>query len=131
MLLALMLLVAAADPPGRLMVAPKMGLFEPVSRSSGALFLGAEVGYVTPALDDRLAAVLEVDWVRPRAAGTLADPRVPAGSTYSLGNSELGLLLSVVYRLQDVVPRFTPYAGIGPGLYFQRAAITAFGNQYL
>ena len=115
MLLALLLAFADTATP-RLMAAPKLGLFEPTSRLSGALLLGAEFGYLTPALDDRLAVVLEVDWVRPRASGTITDPRAPAGQTYSLGNGEVGILLSAVYRAENFVPRFTPYAGGGPGI---------------
>jgi len=131
MLLALLLLAFADSPAPRLMAAPKLGLFEPTSRLSGALMLGAEFGYLTPALDDRLAVVLEVDWVRPRTDGTITDPRAPAGQTYSLANGEVGILLSAVYRAENFIPRLTPYAGGGPGLYFHRAAVSAFGNQYL
>ena len=126
-----------AAPPekpekGRFMIAPKLGLFEPTSKLSGAFFAGLEVGYVTPALDDHLAVVLELDWVRPKASGAIADPRLgSADASYALGNSEFGVLLSAVYRLEDVVAGLTPYGGLGPGLYFQRTAVNAFGNQYI
>lgn len=123
--------VPAPAAKQRFLVAPKLGLFEPTSRMSGALFLGLEAGYLTPALDDKLAVVLELDWVRPRGAGTVTDPRVINGGTYTLGNAEVGLLLSAVYRLEGVVPRFTPYGGLGPGLYFQRTATSSFGSQYI
>jgi hypothetical protein len=117
---------------GRFLVAPKLGLFEPTSRLSGAFFLGIEAGYVTPALDDRLAVVLELDWVRPRASGAVADPRVVAGDgAYNLGNAEVGVLLSAVYRVEDALPGLTPYGGLGPGLYFHRAATQAFQNTYV
>ncbi len=117
---------------GRFMIAPKLGLFEPTSRLSGAFFVGVEVGYVTPALDDRLAVVLEVDWVRPRASGTTTDARLVGGDTaYSLGNAEVGALLSAVYRFEDVVAGLSPYGGLGPGFYYHRAATNAFGNQYI
>jgi hypothetical protein len=120
---------APADKP-RFMVAPKLGLFEPTSRMSGAFFAGLEAGYLTPALDHKLAAVVELDWVRPRAAGAIADPRVITPQTYTLGNAEVGILLSAVYRLEDVVPRFVPYGGLGPGLYFHRTVTNSFGNLY-
>lgn len=124
--------VPAAPAKSRFVVAPKLGLFEPTSRLSGALFLGLEAGYVTPALDNRLAIVLEVDWVRPRASGNVTDPRVVAGDgAYNLGNAEVGVLLSAVYRLEDVVLGLTPYGGLGPGLYFHRTATQAFQNKYL
>jgi opacity protein-like surface antigen len=115
----------------RILLAPKFGLFEPTSKLSGALFLGAEFGYLTPALDNRLAVVLEVDWVRPRASGTISDPRLLSGGDYSLGNAEVGILLSAVYRLEDIVGGLTPYGGFGPGLYLHRTASNAFGSQYV
>ena len=122
----------AKPEKGRFLVAPKLGLFEPTSRLSGAFFLGIEAGYVTPALDDRLAVVLEVDWVRPRASGSVADPRVVAGDgAYNLGNAEVGVLLSAVYRLEDAVPGLTPYGGLGPGVFFHRTATQAFQNTYV
>lgn len=130
MLLAL--LVAMASPQARFEAAPKAGLFEPTSRLSGAVFLGAEFGYLTPALGDRLAVVMEVDWVRPHAGGTIEDPRVlGSGQTYSLRESQIGVLLSAVLRLPDLVPRLTPYFGLGPGVYFQRASTSAFGSDYV
>ena len=123
--------VEPAAPKQRFMLAPKLGLFEPTTRMSGALFLGFEAGYLTPALDDRLAVVMEVDWVRPRAAGAITDPRVAGGGTYTLGNAEVGVLLSAIYRLEGAIPMFTPYGGLGPGLYIHRAATNAFGSQYI
>ena len=119
-------------PKSRFMVAPKLGLFEPTSRMSGAFFVGVEAGYLTPALDDKLAIVVEVDWVRPRAAGSITDPRVvSAGETYPLGNSEVCVLLSAVYRAEGLVPLFTPYGGLGPGLFYHRTATNAFGSTYI
>jgi hypothetical protein len=115
----------------RFLLAPKVGLFEPTSKLSGALFLGAEAGYVTPWLDDRFAVVLELDWVRPRASGSVSDSRLLSGGDYSLGNAEVGILLSAVYRFEDAVPGLTPYGGAGPGLYLHRTATTAFGSQYV
>jgi opacity protein-like surface antigen len=117
---------------GRFLIAPKVGLFEATSRLAGAVFLGLEAGYITPALDNRLAVTLELDWVRPRTSGTSTDPRLGGqAGTYSLFNAEVGLLLSAVYRMEDLIPRLTPYGGLGPGLYFHRAATTAFGSQYI
>lgn len=122
----------AKPEKGRFMVAPKLGLFEPTSRLSGAFFLGLEAGYVTPALDNHLAVVLEVDWVRPRASGSVADARVVAGDgAYNLGNAEVGVLLSAVYRLEDALPGLTPYGGLGPGVFFHRTATQAFQNTYV
>jgi opacity protein-like surface antigen len=125
-------LLIALTSAGRFEIAPKAGLFEPTSRLSGAMFVGTEFGYLTPALGDRLAVVMEVDWVRPHASGTVSDPRVLVpGQSYSLHHTELGVLLSAVLRLPDLVPRLTPYGGAGPGLYFHRAATSAFGSDYV
>jgi hypothetical protein len=121
--------LAAETSKPRFLLAPKLGLFEPTSRLSGALFLGAEAGYLTPAMDDHLAVVLELDWVRPRASGSIADPRLSSSGDYSLGNAMVGILLSAVYRLGEI-NRFTPYFGMGPGLYFHRTVTTAFGSTY-
>jgi hypothetical protein len=122
----------AKSEKGRLMVAPRIGLFEPTSRLSGAFFAGLEIGYVTPALSDHLALVLEVDWVRPRASGSVSSPLVVAGDGfYNLGNAEVGILLSAVYRFEDAIPRLSPYGGLGPGLFFHRTATQAFQNTYV
>ena len=129
MLLALLIALGA---PGRLEAAPKIGLFEPTSRLSGAMFAGAELGYASPALGERLWIVMEVDWVRPHASGTITDARILSpGQSYSLQHSEVGVLLSAVLRLPDLSRRLTPYGGLGPGLYFHRAATAAFGSSYL
>ncbi|MGZ6143717.1 MAG: outer membrane protein [Myxococcales bacterium] len=127
----------AVTPPekpqkGRFMLAPKVGLFEPTSRLSGAFFAGLEAGYLTPALDDHLAIVFELDWIRPKASGAATDPRLgTADPAYSLGNSEFGVLLSAVYRVEDIILGLTPYGGLGPGFYYHRTATNAFGNQYI
>jgi opacity protein-like surface antigen len=123
---------AQAAPKGRFLVAPKLGVYVPTSALSAAPMLGVEVGYVTPALGDRLAVVLELDWARPRTSGQVSDPRLSnSPQPWALGNATVGLLLSAVYRLEDVIPGLSPYGGAGPGLYFHRAAMVAFGNQYL
>ena len=41
------------------------------------------------------------------------------------------MLLSAVYRVENVIPRLTPYGGVGPGVYFHRTATNAFGSQYI
>ncbi len=124
---------APVQEPPRFMVAPKIGLFEPTSRLSGAFFAGLEAGYLTPALDTHLAIVLELDWVRPKASGTVTSDHLVAGAggDYSLGNAEFGVLLSAVYRIENIAAGITPYGGLGPGLYFHRTATTAFGNTYV
>jgi opacity protein-like surface antigen len=117
-----------------LLVAPKLGLFEPISRASGAFYAGVEVGYVTPLFDHGLAFVLELDWYRPKLSGTVTDPRLTVNGTtangaYRSGQAEIGLMLSAVYRAEDKpIEGLTPYGGLGPGLFWHRAAMTAFGT---
>jgi hypothetical protein len=126
--------IAEKPRPGRLLLAPKLGLFEPTTRLGGAFFAGIEVGYATPLLDDAVAIVLELDWYRPRMSGAVADPRLSlggqsAGGGYHLGLAEFGVLLSAVYRAEDALTRgLALYGGLGPGLYSHRAAMTAFGS---
>ena len=121
-----------AAPKGRFLIAPKLGLWVPTSALSAAPMVGVEVGYVTPALGDRLAVVLELDWARPRTSGPVSDPRLSSSpQPWALGNATVGVLLSAVYRFEDLVPGLSPYGGAGPGLFFHRAAMVAFGNRYL
>ena len=87
----------AREPRGRLLIAPKFGVFKAApSRLPAAFFVGAEVGFVTPLLDDALAFTLELDWQRSKASGATSDPRLtvngpPADGTYRLGEEEIGL----------------------------------------
>jgi hypothetical protein len=114
---------------GLLLVAPKVGVFKSTTALQAAFYSGAELGVATPLLDQHLAVVFELDWVRPHYSSSIADPRLPSGGgAFALGQSEFGFLLSAVYRFEDAVPGLTPYGGLGPGLYYQRAALTAFGN---
>jgi hypothetical protein len=121
----------ASKSKGDFLVAPKLGLFVPTSRLGAAFFAGIEFGYVTPGLDHHLAVVLDVNWTRPRTKGYIVDPRIVAGDGfYNLGNAEVGILLSALYRFEDAAPGLTPYAGLGPGLYSHRTVVQSFQSQY-
>lgn len=130
---------APAKPSrGRLLLAPKLGVFKSApSRLPAALFVGAEVGYLTPFLGDALALTLELDWRRSQASGAASDPRLtvngpPADGSYRLGEAEIGLLLSALYRAEDtLLAGLTPYGGGGPGFFWHRTATTAFGSTTL
>jgi opacity protein-like surface antigen len=124
---------AKSSSAGSLLLAPKIGVFASTTRLKDAFFLGAEAGFLTPLLDHRLAAILEIDWSRPSAQGAITDPQLsyagqPVDGSYDLHESQLGILLTAVYRFEDAAPDFTPYGGAGPGLYYHRAAITSFGQ---
>ncbi len=118
-----------AGPAGRFLLGAKVGYFKSTSPLQGAAYLGGEVGYITPLLNDRLAIVAEFDYHEPQVSGTLMDPQIGEGSgTYTLTEREMALLLSAVYRFQGALGSVTPYLGAGPGLYLHRATAAAFGQ---
>jgi hypothetical protein len=120
---------AARPAAPTLYLAPKLGAFIPTSRLKTALFTGVEAGYVPPVLDGALSVQLDLSWTRPKGTGTLSDPQLRvADSTWQLGEAQFGVQLSAVYRFRGALDRLTPYLGGGPGLFWHRAAITAFAE---
>jgi len=122
-------------PAGDILLAPKVGFFKSTTPLEGALYLGAEVGYVTPFLDRKLAIVLEGAWHQPRYASSVTDPRLTvdgasADGAFTLVERELSILLTLVYRAEGLLGPVTPYGGVGPGLYLHHATITAFGSTW-
>lgn len=127
---------AAAAPttethePGTILLAPKIGFFEPTSKLGGAFFGALEVGAVTPLLNHALAVVLEGDYYQPALKTSLTDPQLKLGSgvtnDVNLDEREIGFLLSFVYRAD--MGAFTPYGGLGPALYLHKASASAFGT---
>lgn len=118
--------------PGNILLAPKVGFFKSTTALSGDLFLAAEVGYITPLLERRLAVTLEVNYHRPRVRGSLSDPQLggfgaPLDGTYSVAVREVAFLLSAVFRFDRALGPLTPYVGGGPGLYLHRATADIFG----
>ena len=84
---------------------------------------GIEVGYITPALQHRLAIVLDVDYTQPTTTGSESDPRVMGGTyTWKLTEQELGVMPAVVYRLTGL-GSIVPYAGLGPRLLLARSTV--------
>ncbi|HEX5746250.1 MAG TPA: outer membrane beta-barrel protein [Archangium sp.] len=118
---------ASPEPGGRILLAPKLGFFKTTTPLNGAFFLGAEAGYLTPLLDNRLAIVAEFNFHQPDVRGTLSDPQLPGDAPYTLTEREMAILLSAVYRFEGTL---TPYVGAGPGLYLHRAQAEAFGSTY-
>ncbi|MBZ4418346.1 outer membrane protein [Myxococcus sp. RHSTA-1-4] len=128
---------ATADstpPAGSILLAPKVGVFKSTTPLDADLFLAAEVGYVTPLLERRLAVVLEVNYHRPKVSGTLTDPQLggfdaePPDGSYSVAVREVAFLLSAVFRFEQALGSLTPYVGGGPGLYLHRATSDMFGT---
>ena len=118
---------APAQLGGTILLAPKLGFFKTTTPLSGAFFLGAEAGYLTPLLNNRLAIVAEFNFHQPNVSGTLSDPQLQGDGAYTLTEREMALLLSAVYRFEGPL---TPYVGAGPGLYLHRARAVAFGSTY-
>ncbi|NOK34489.1 hypothetical protein D7W79_28740 [Corallococcus exercitus] len=136
-LLAVAALAAAPSSPGKkdregpFFIAPKVGFIKPVTSLGGDLFLGGEVGFLTPLLQRRLALVLEVNYHRPSMSGTLRGPQLdnlgqPIESPYTLAEREVAIQLSAVFRFPRALGPLTPYVGAGPGLYLHRATVESF-----
>jgi|GEM_PF-1396938 len=116
-----------------IMVAPKVGFFKSTSTLQGTPYVAVEVGYLTPLLDHRIAITLEGTWYQPSLNGSTPSSQLTingttADSSYRLSERQFALLLSLVYRLQDLAPHFTPYGGLGPGFYLHRTSESAFGT---
>lgn len=118
---------------GHVLLAPKVGFFKSTAPLDGDLYLGIELGYVTPLLKRRLMVALEVNYHRPQSSGTLTDPQLggfgaPApDGRYTLAVREVAFLLSAVFRFERAVGSLTPYVGGGPGLYLHRATTDFLG----
>jgi hypothetical protein len=119
------------DTEGPLFLAPKVGFIKPLTSLGGDLYLGGEVGYLTPWLQRRLALVAEVNYHRPSTTGTLSGPRLdnlgqPISAPYTLAKREVALQLSAVLRFPRAYGPLTPYVGAGPGLYLRRVTVESF-----
>jgi len=114
---------ALADEPTGLASA-KLGGIVPFDGLSPFVAVGLEVGYVIPAVDHRLAVVLDVDYTQPTKTGSETDPRVMGGSyTWKLTEQELAVMPALIYRLTGVLPALVPYGGIGPRILFARSTV--------
>jgi opacity protein-like surface antigen len=119
------------DTEGPLFLAPKVGFIKPLTSLGGDLYLGGEVGYLTPWLQRRLALVAEVNYHRPSTTGTLSGPQLdnlgqPVTAPYTLAKREVALQLSAVLRFPYAFGPLTPYVGAGPGLYLRRVTVESF-----
>ena len=91
--------------------------------------VGIEAGYLFGGTGGHMAAALAAEYTAPSATGsqteTFSPERIPAGGSYSweLRQKELVLQPTFFYRLPNLVPRLTPYAGIGPRLYFLESVV--------
>jgi hypothetical protein len=121
----------------------------PVSTTSGAVLLGGklrgiasqrglepfmhagiELGYIFPALDRSLGALLQVEYSVPSAEGNMdqsfGQERVPGGGFRSqLLQKELVLQPTFLYRMTSLFDSITPFVGLGLRVYLLESIITA------
>ena len=115
--------LADTDHAPSVLAGARLGGIAPFDGLSPFVSGGIEVGYITPALQHRLAIVLDVDYTQPTTTGSESDPRVMGGTyTWKLTEQELGVMPAVVYRLTGL-GSIVPYAGLGPRLLLARSTV--------
>lgn len=127
---------APAPSRGAFVVAGKVGGLVPFSKLSAHVIGSLELGYAFGP-GRSLVGYLDVSYAVPQADGEATDPRVPSQKwSYELWQKQLVLQPSFAYRFTKLVPRLTPYVGIGPRIYFLetvtegKAGGQAFGTSY-
>jgi hypothetical protein len=114
---------------GAVLLAGKLGGIASFNGLSPFPHFGIEAGYRFGAFGGRLAAVLAAEYTAPSADGKQTEAfipeRIPGGGTYSweLRQKELVLQPTFFYRLTGLIPRLTPYAGLGPRIYFLESVV--------
>lgn len=83
---------------------------------------GVELGYVFPALDRGVGALLQVEYSAPTTEGTVAETftpeRVPSGGyRWKLLQKQLVLQPTFLYRMTSLSDTITPYVGLGLRVY--------------
>jgi hypothetical protein len=71
--------VFADEPAG--LASAKLGGVVPFDDLSPFVAVGLELGYIPPAVDHRLAIVIDVDCRQPARTGSASDPRVIGAAT--------------------------------------------------
>jgi hypothetical protein len=124
---------------GAVLLAPSTALAEPtalVHAQVGGLFPGLfnelstsyslEVGggWVVPALDRRLAVVLDVSYTAPGLEATRTDSRVGGSYSYQLVQHDLSTFLGGHWHFADLAAaRLVPYGGLGLRLHLRRSTV--------
>jgi hypothetical protein len=125
---------SSAQPPaaaasGAVLLAGKFGGIASFNGLSPFPTVGIEAGYLFPGTNGRIAAALAAEYTAPSSDGsqteTFSPERLPAGGSYTweLRQKELVLQPTFFYRLTGLLPRLTPYTGLGPRFYFLESVV--------
>ena len=112
----------ADDASGMLLLGGKIGGIASFNGLDPFVHGALEAGYVFPALDQGLAAYLQVEYSAPGASGHVkedfANERVPGGGyDWELTQKELVFSPTFAFRLTTLSDSITPYAGLGLRVY--------------
>lgn len=119
---------AGGGDSGKLLVAGKVGGLASFNGLDPFPSFGLELGYLFGGTGGRVAAVLAAEYTAPSASGeqteAFSPERVPGGAySWEIRQKELVLQPTFMYRLPGVVPRLTPYAGIGPRIFLLESVV--------
>lgn len=109
---------AAAPAPWTIGVEPRVGVTIPTSKLHAMVVGGAELDFVTPALDHKLVIGIDFAITQPSYDATASDPRIPNGMTsYTIHQTEIVLGLVGDYRFAPAGSTLVPHVGAGPVLH--------------
>lgn len=113
------------DPPTALIGVRVGGFFPQVfNELSTSYLVSVGGGYVLPALDHRLAIVVDAGYTRPEREQTIEDPRLAEGSySYTLIQHDLTFFVGGHYHFLDLRETFIPYAGLGLRVHLLKSEI--------
>lgn len=110
------------------LAAGKVGGIVPFGHMKPFVAGAVELGWIFGGTKQRIGALLDVSYTTPKQDSTEKDPRVPTGSyTWKLTQKELVLQPTFLYRFTGL-GKITPYAGIGPRIYFLETDIEGTGG---
>jgi opacity protein-like surface antigen len=105
------------DDSGAVLLAGKIGGIASFNGLSPFLTGGIEAGYAFPGRN--IALLLDVTYTAPKSDDAVGDPRVPDGEyDWELRQKVLTFQPTFLYRFTGLSDMLTPYAGIGPRIYF-------------
>lgn len=106
------------DDRSAFLAAGKAGAVFPLNGLDPFVRGGVELGWVFGGTGRRMAALLDVSYTAPHAAGVEKDSRVADGRyEWELRQKELVFQPTFLYRLTGE-SALTPFVGIGPRIYF-------------